>query len=86
VLEPDVIDADASTWRRLGWRWRAHKGMQSRPRGDEPRMRAAARIDLHRFARYVVSGLLGGLIRSCRKVLAVYRPERLGLLELMQSV
>src|ERR1700731_1124519 len=33
-----------------------------------------------------VSGLLGGLIRNSGKALAVYRRERLGLLELMQRV
>jgi hypothetical protein len=39
-----------------------------------------------RGSRNVVPRSSGGLIRSCRKVLAVYRPERLGLLELMQRV
>ena len=33
-----------------------------------------------------VPGLLGRLVRSRWKVLAVYRPKRLGLLELMQRV
>src|SRR5580704_12101423 len=33
-----------------------------------------------------VSGLLGGPIRNSGKVLAIYRRERLGLLELMQRV
>jgi len=33
-----------------------------------------------------VRGLLGRLVRSRWKVLAVYRPKRLGLLELMQRV
>jgi hypothetical protein len=34
----------------------------------------------------VASGLSAGLIRSCGKVLAVYFPEGVGLLELMQRV
>src|SRR5712671_4263887 len=36
--------------------------------------------------RYSSGGLLGRLIRSCGKVLVVYRPERVGLPELMQRV